>query len=165
MNFSRSTKKKAKRNSSIKKKPGISSSKRLFFCYYTLFPLVLLFELNVLRVLTSMFSIFRSKKNPQKSDIECMDIPIPDKMNDAADVGCETSSGKKERVDKEDNDIRQKQGSEAYKVLLERSLLEDHPSDKVLSLILCYLLTYFLIITDIIYLCDTILLDAICTES
>ncbi|XP_047265853.1 sister chromatid cohesion protein PDS5 homolog C isoform X1 [Capsicum annuum] len=95
----RSTKKKAKRNSSIKKKPGISSSKR-------------------------------SKKNPQKSDIECMDIPIPDKMNDAADVGCETSSGKKERVDKEDNDIRQKQGSEAYKVLLERSLLEDHPSDK-----------------------------------
>ncbi|XP_016562890.1 sister chromatid cohesion protein PDS5 homolog C isoform X5 [Capsicum annuum] len=94
-----STKKKAKRNSSIKKKPGISSSKR-------------------------------SKKNPQKSDIECMDIPIPDKMNDAADVGCETSSGKKERVDKEDNDIRQKQGSEAYKVLLERSLLEDHPSDK-----------------------------------
>ncbi|XP_055827265.1 sister chromatid cohesion protein PDS5 homolog D-like isoform X2 [Solanum dulcamara] len=73
----------------------------------------------------------RSKKNPQKSDIGSMDIPIPDIMNDTDDVGCETSGEKKELVHKEDNDITQKQRSKTSKVALERSLtLEVHPSDK-----------------------------------
>lgn len=95
-----STQKKAKRNSSIKKEPGVSSSKR-------------------------------SKSNPQKSDIGSLDIPIPNKMNAAASDGCETSSGKKELVYKEDNDITQKQRCKTCKVALEGSLTrEDHPSDK-----------------------------------
>lgn len=46
--------------------------------------------------LTRRFSILRSKTKPQKSDVEALDNPIPDKMNNAADVGCETSSGIKE---------------------------------------------------------------------
>ncbi|KAF3665371.1 hypothetical protein FXO37_11071 [Capsicum annuum] len=55
-------------------------------------------------------------------------------MNDAADVGCKTSSGDKEHVDKEDNDITQKQRSKTCKAALDCSLaLEDQPSDKVLS--------------------------------
>ncbi|KAH0763911.1 hypothetical protein KY290_019984 [Solanum tuberosum] len=95
-----SMKKKVKKTSSIKKEPGVSSSKR-------------------------------SKKNPRKSDIGSMDIPIPDKMNDADDVGLETSSGKKELVQKEDNDITQKQRSKTSKVSFESSLaLEVHSSDK-----------------------------------
>ncbi|XP_049367887.1 sister chromatid cohesion protein PDS5 homolog C-like [Solanum verrucosum] len=99
-----SMKKKVKKTSSIKKEPGVSSSKRLFFC---------------------------PKKNPRKSDIGSMDIPIPDKMNDADDVGLETSSGKKELVQKEDNDITQKQRSKTSKVSFESSLaLEVHSSDK-----------------------------------
>ncbi|XP_015161620.1 uncharacterized protein [Solanum tuberosum] len=95
-----SIKKKVKKTSSIKKEPGVSSSKR-------------------------------SKKNPRKSDIGSMDIPIPDKMNDADGVGLETSSGKKELVQKEDNDITQKQRSKTSKVSFESSLaLEVHLSDK-----------------------------------
>ncbi|KAH0688336.1 hypothetical protein KY285_018906 [Solanum tuberosum] len=95
-----SMKKKVKKTSSIKKEPGVSSSKR-------------------------------SKKNPRKSDIGSMDIPIPDKMNDAYDVGLETSSGKKELVQKEDNDITYKQRSKTSKVSFESSLaLEVHSSDK-----------------------------------
>ncbi|KAK4362173.1 hypothetical protein RND71_017414 [Anisodus tanguticus] len=95
-----STKKKARRTSSTKKGPGVSSSKR-------------------------------SKRNPQRSDIGSLDIPIPDKMNDVADVGSETSSGKKEVVDKEDNDMTQKQKSKISEVALESSwTLENHPSDK-----------------------------------
>lgn len=61
-----SLKKKAKRTSSTKKEPGVSSCKR--------------------------FSIFSSKKHPRKSDTGSMDIPIPDKMNDTDDVDCEMSS-------------------------------------------------------------------------
>ncbi|XP_059303542.1 sister chromatid cohesion protein PDS5 homolog D-like isoform X1 [Lycium ferocissimum] len=95
-----STKKKAKRTSSTKKEPGVSSSNR-------------------------------TKRNAQKSDISSLDLPTPDNMNDGADVGCGTSSGKKEVVDKEDNDITQKQRSKTCEVALENSLtLEDHPSDK-----------------------------------
>lgn len=37
----------------------------------------------------------RSKRKVQKSGIESQDIPIPNKMNDASDGCCETSSGKK----------------------------------------------------------------------
>ncbi|XP_027771668.1 uncharacterized protein LOC107012099 isoform X3 [Solanum pennellii] len=70
-----------------------------------------------------------SKSNPQKCDFGSMDIPIPDKMN--AEVGCETSSGKKELVDKEDKDTTQNQRLETSKIALESSLtLEDHPSDE-----------------------------------
>ncbi|XP_049395823.1 sister chromatid cohesion protein PDS5 homolog C-like isoform X2 [Solanum stenotomum] len=95
-----STKKKVKKTSSIKREPGVSSTKR-------------------------------SKKNPRKSDIGSMDIPIPDKMNDADDIGLETSSGKKELVQKEDNAITQKQRSKTSKVSFESSLaLEVHSSDK-----------------------------------
>ncbi|XP_059303546.1 sister chromatid cohesion protein PDS5 homolog D-like isoform X5 [Lycium ferocissimum] len=73
----------------------------------------------------------RTKRNAQKSDISSLDLPTPDNMNDGADVGCGTSSGKKEVVDKEDNDITQKQRSKTCEVALENSLtLEDHPSDK-----------------------------------
>ncbi|XP_060200200.1 sister chromatid cohesion protein PDS5 homolog D-like [Lycium barbarum] len=126
-----STKKKAKGTSSTKKESGVSSSKRLFFCCCTLFLAVLLSELNGLRVLTSKLSIFRSKRNAQKSDIESLDIPIQHKTNDAIDVGCETSMGEKEVVDKEDNYITLKQRSKTCQVTLESSSkLEDHPSDK-----------------------------------
>ncbi|XP_010318751.1 sister chromatid cohesion protein PDS5 homolog D-like isoform X3 [Solanum lycopersicum] len=70
-----------------------------------------------------------SKSNPQKCDFGSMDIPIPDKMN--AEVGCETSSGKKELVDKEDKDTTQNQRLETSKIALESSLTrEDHPSDE-----------------------------------
>lgn len=104
----------------------------MFFCCSTLFLAVLLSELNFPRVLTSTFSVFRSKSNPQKCDFGSMDIPIPDKMN--AEVGCETSSGKKELVDKEDKDTTQNQRLETSKIALESSLTrEDHPSDEVLS--------------------------------
>nr|XP_016467171.1 PREDICTED: uncharacterized protein LOC107789812 isoform X3 [Nicotiana tabacum] len=95
-----SMKKKAKRTSSTKREPGVSSSKR-------------------------------SKRNAQKGETEPMDIPVPDKMNDATDVGCATSSRKKDPVDKEDNMINENQISKNSKVDLESSLmLEDHPSDK-----------------------------------
>ncbi|KAK4350222.1 hypothetical protein RND71_029535 [Anisodus tanguticus] len=95
-----STKKKAKRTSSIKKERRVSSSKR-------------------------------SKRKAQKSDIGSLDIPIPDKTNDATDVDCETSSGNKEVVDKDDNGITQKQRSKTCEVALESSLkLEDHLPDK-----------------------------------
>ncbi|KAJ8536205.1 hypothetical protein K7X08_034606 [Anisodus acutangulus] len=60
-----------------------------------------------------------SKRNAQKSDVEPLDIPTPDKMNDASDVGCETSSGKKELVDKEDESM-------TSKVALESSLTQVH---------------------------------------
>ncbi|OIT05085.1 dna mismatch repair protein msh6 [Nicotiana attenuata] len=95
-----SMKKKAKRTSSTKREPGVSSSKR-------------------------------SKRNAQKGETESMDIPVPDEMNDATDVGCATSSRKKDPVDKEDNMINENQISKNSKVDLESSLmLEDHPSDK-----------------------------------
>ncbi|XP_070053719.1 sister chromatid cohesion protein PDS5 homolog D-like isoform X3 [Nicotiana tomentosiformis] len=95
-----STKQKAKRTSSTKREPGISSSKRF-------------------------------KRNVQKSDIEILDNPIPDTMNDATDVGCVTSSGKKDLADMEDSTITQKQRSETFKVALESSLtLEDHQADE-----------------------------------
>ncbi|MCD7470999.1 hypothetical protein HAX54_011262 [Datura stramonium] len=55
-------------------------------------------------------------------------------MNAAADVGCETSSGTKELVDKDDNDVIHKQRSKTSIVALGSSLtLEDHPSDMSLS--------------------------------
>ncbi|KAK4735677.1 hypothetical protein R3W88_009938 [Solanum pinnatisectum] len=95
-----STKKKAKRTSSMKKEPRISSSKR-------------------------------SKRNPQKCGIGSMDIPIPDTMN--AEVGCETSSGRKELVDKEDKDITQKQRLETCKIKHETDL-QSHDVSAVLSM-------------------------------
>ncbi|XP_070053724.1 sister chromatid cohesion protein PDS5 homolog D-like isoform X8 [Nicotiana tomentosiformis] len=100
-----SMKKKVKRTSSTKREALVSSSKR--------------------------FSIFRSKRNAQKRDTESPVTPISDKMNDATNVGCETSSGKKDLVDMEDNTITQKQRSETLILALESALmLEDHPSDK-----------------------------------
>ena len=112
--------KRTKRTPSTKKEPGVSSSKR-FFCRCTFLPAVLLSKLNVLTVWTSWFSIFRSKTKPKESCVESLDTPTPGRLNDAADVGCETSSGIKELVDKE-------------QVAFESSLgLESQPSDKVLS--------------------------------
>ena len=113
-------KKRTKRTPSTKKEPGVSSSKR-FFCRCTFLPVVLLSKLNVLTVLTSWFSIFRAKGKPKRICVESLDISTLGKMNAAADVGCETSSGVKELVDKE-------------QVAFESSLgLESQPSDKVLS--------------------------------
>lgn len=60
----------------------------------------------------------RSKKNFQKSDIGSLDIPTPDKMNDASDVGCETSNGKK-LMENEDN-MTTKGEAKKLEVALER---------------------------------------------
>ena len=75
----------------------------------------------MLTVLISWFSIFRAKGKPKMICVESLDIPTLGKMNAAADVSCETSSGIKELVDKE-------------QVAFESSLaFEIQPSDKVLS--------------------------------
>ncbi|PHT31359.1 hypothetical protein CQW23_27696 [Capsicum baccatum] len=60
----------------------------------------------------------RSKRNSRKSDIGSLDIPTPDKMNDASDVGCETSNGKK-LVENEDN-MTTEADSKTLEVALER---------------------------------------------
>lgn len=75
--------------------------------------------------MTSKFSIFRSKRKAEKSDIESLDIPIPDKMTDAAYVGCEMSSGKKQLVDNEDEMITEAE-SKTLEVALESSLTPVH---------------------------------------
>ncbi|CAN4088530.1 unnamed protein product [Withania somnifera] len=116
-------KKKVKETSSMEKEPGVSSSKRSMMKKAMRTPST--------KKKPGISTSKRSKRKPQKSEFESLVIPIPDKMNDTADVGCETSSEKKELVDKEDNNITQKQRSMTCKVALESSLsLEVHPSEK-----------------------------------
>ncbi|PHU09301.1 hypothetical protein BC332_21161 [Capsicum chinense] len=49
-----------------------------------------------------MTACFQWMPMPSPSDIGSLDISTPDKMNDASDVGCETSNEKK-LVENEDN--------------------------------------------------------------